>query len=31
VLSEEHRVMAEGTPQEILADHSLLVEFNLER
>lgn len=31
VLSEEHRVMAEGTPKEILADRSLLVESNLTR
>lgn len=31
VLSEDHRVMAEGTPQEILADRSLLLDSNLVR
>ncbi len=29
VLSEEHRVVAEGTPREILADRSLLLAVNL--
>jgi hypothetical protein len=29
VLSEEHRVVAEGPPDEVLADRELLVSVNL--
>ncbi|MGV1007180.1 MAG: energy-coupling factor ABC transporter ATP-binding protein [Dermatophilaceae bacterium] len=29
VMSEEHRIVASGTPQELLADHQLLLSVNL--
>jgi cobalt/nickel transport system ATP-binding protein len=29
VISEEHRVLADGTPEEILCDHELLIRANL--